>query len=205
MTLWISHSGDTSGTWSDVTFFSRSGGQEWSDTTTSYLPAGTSKGERGKVNIAHFYQSRVFEQWTPLLPEPSLSEWKCRTEEAPPMVTSWAQSSTGFSNTKKKCRSLKGLQRGCLGKNIQRLKNCESISLTCNGVWYSWQWIQKKLDDMFFRPHSRKKCGINIRSYFLNDFYRLCRYPGTGIHVYVVESVKLTFSCTLCVVHNQGN
>lgn len=31
------------------------------------------------------------------------------------MVTSWAHSSAGFSNTSRTRRALKGLQRGCLG------------------------------------------------------------------------------------------
>lgn len=45
---------------------------------------------------------------------PEASGCTCRTDEAPPMVTSWAHSSVGFSNTSRTRRALKGLQRGCL-------------------------------------------------------------------------------------------
>lgn len=50
------------------------------------------------------------------VPQPSLSGWKCRTDEPPPMVMSWAQSSTGFSNTSRTRRALNGLHRECLRK-----------------------------------------------------------------------------------------
>lgn len=46
--------------------------------------------------------------------EPEASGWKCRTDEAPPMVMSWAQSSAGFSKTRRIRRALNGVLRGCL-------------------------------------------------------------------------------------------
>lgn len=52
--------------------------------------------------------------WCESVPELSLSAWNCRTEEPPPMLISCAQSSTGFSNTRRTRRALNGLQRGCL-------------------------------------------------------------------------------------------
>lgn len=45
---------------------------------------------------------------------PEASGWKCRTDEAPPMVMSWAQSSAGFSKTRRIRRALNGVLRGCL-------------------------------------------------------------------------------------------
>lgn len=47
ITLWMSHSGDTSGTSCVAMFSSTSGEQVWSVTTTSNLPAGTSANRQG--------------------------------------------------------------------------------------------------------------------------------------------------------------
>lgn len=113
--LWTSHSGDTSGIPCDVTFFSSSGGQAWSVTTTSNFPVGMSAGEKREL-LAQSAEQMWFSsfQEVDLVPGLSLSGWKCRTHEAPPMVISWAQSSTGFSNTRRTRRVLNGLERGCL-------------------------------------------------------------------------------------------
>lgn len=63
------------------------------------------------------------------VPELSLSAWNCRTEEPPPMVISWAQSSTGFSNTRRARRPLKGLQRGCLRDKQKRSERTKALWL----------------------------------------------------------------------------
>ena len=76
-----------------------------------------------------FHSARYLKVVTSL-PEQSLSSWSCRTDEAPPIVISWAQSAAGFSNTRRTRRDLKGLQRGCLEGEKQVFKT----DVTLNSV-----------------------------------------------------------------------
>ena len=54
---------------------------------------------------------------------PEASGWTWRTDEAPPIVMSWAQSSVGFSNTSRTRKALNGLQRGCLVETNKQAGN----------------------------------------------------------------------------------
>lgn len=65
------------------------------------------------------------------VPELSFSAWNCRTEEPPPIVISCAQSSSGFSNTRRTRRALNGLLRGCLMGEKTAAGLCLNITPSC--------------------------------------------------------------------------
>lgn len=91
------------------------------------------RGEK-KLSITEFQHNIYYNldvMWWESIPEPSLSAWNCRREEPPPKVISCAQSSTGFSNTRRTRRALNGLQRGCLiEEKIYILKQKVQLALT---------------------------------------------------------------------------
>lgn len=108
------------------------------------------EGDRGQTRGTASARYLAVTRWScGFLPE--ASGWKCRTDEAPPMVTSWAQSSAGFSKTRRTRRALKGLLRGCLVKDKEEQMGASLFLMT-------FHHMKTKHHLTILRWHHRAQC-----------------------------------------------